>query len=447
MAGANAAVTDATRSAETLEWLADRARANRCSVTRIPFAEMDAWSFQPGTGNLVHDSGRFFAVEGIRVDDDNGPRATQPILNQPEIGILGLLTQKAGGVRRYLVQAKMEPGNVNTMQLAPTVQATRSNYMRVHGGRSTVYLEHFRGSGRGRPLVDVLQSEQGSWFLRKRNRNMVVETAGDVPDHEDFRWMTRDEIHELLSVDNLAGMDIRTVLSCLPAERPRTAPYDEFTEALRRSYDRAAPARCTPAEILSWFTEARSRCDWRVTSIPLRDVPSWTVGADEVAEEGGRRFRITGRRVVAERREVTSWAQPLLEPLSIGLAAFLARPIDGVLHVLVRARPQAGLPDLVEIGPTVQTQADEPDPADPLAAEARTENPGRVRFDTVLSEEGGRFFHARTRYRLIDVGRDFPLDVPPDHCWLTVRQLMDLVRHKHYLNVEARTLLACTHSL
>jgi oxidase EvaA len=28
-----------------------------------------------------------------------------------------------------------------------------------------------------------------------------------------------------------------------------------------------------------------------------------------------------------------------------------------------------------------------------------------------------------------------------------VRQLMDLLRHGHYLNIEARSLLACVHSL
>ncbi|MFC4048752.1 NDP-hexose 2,3-dehydratase family protein [Actinomadura syzygii] len=447
MPGAQSAATDANRSAGVREWLADRGRAIRCSVTRVPFAELDAWGFDSGTGNLVHDSGRFFAVAGVRVDDDSGLRAAQPILNQPEIGILGLLTREADGVRRYLVQAKMEPGNINTLQLAPTVQATRSNYTRVHGGRKTRYLEHFRGAGRGRPVVDVLQSEQGSWFLRKRNRNIVVEAAGDIPEHPDFRWMTRAEIDELLVLDNVVGMDIRTVLSCLPTDADDGAPRDEFTDALRRSHDRAA-ALFGRAEILSWFTEARSACDWRVAAVPLKDVPGWTAGPDELAADGGGPFRVVGARVTAGSREVASWSQPLLEPLGIGMSAFLARPIGGVLHLLARARPQAGLPDLVEMGPTVQLPTDgEPGRTAPFAAEAATEDPARVRFDTVLSEEGGRFFHAQTRYRVIDVGADFPLDVPPDFRWVTVRQLMDLVEHKHYLNIEARTLLACVHSL
>ena len=44
-----------------------------------------------------------------------------------------------------LMQAKMEPGNVNPLQLSPTVQATRSNYTQVHRGTGTRYLEYFVG--------------------------------------------------------------------------------------------------------------------------------------------------------------------------------------------------------------------------------------------------------------------------------------------------------------
>ena len=32
------------------------------------------------------------------------------------------------------MQAKVEPGNINSIQLSPTLQATRSNYTKAHGG-------------------------------------------------------------------------------------------------------------------------------------------------------------------------------------------------------------------------------------------------------------------------------------------------------------------------
>jgi oxidase EvaA len=66
---------------------------------------------------------------------------------------------------------------------------------------------------------------------------------------------------------------------------------------------------------------------------------------------------------------------------------------------------------------------------------------GRIRYDTVQSEEGGRFFNAQNRYQVIEVPADFNVDVPADYGWITLHQAMDLLQHSNYLNVQARTLL------
>ena len=176
------------RTEDVDDWLEGRRRAHRFRVDRIPFAELDGWSFEAGTGDLVHRTGRFFTVEGLRVTTSEGafPEWHQPIIRQPEVGILGILVKEFDGVPHFLLQAKMEPGNRNLLQLSPTVQATRSNYTKAHQGADVKYLEYFHGARRGRVLADVLQSEHGSWFYRKSNRNMLVEADGEVPVHEDF---------------------------------------------------------------------------------------------------------------------------------------------------------------------------------------------------------------------------------------------------------------------
>jgi dTDP-4-dehydro-6-deoxy-alpha-D-glucopyranose 2,3-dehydratase len=439
------------------EWWAGRQRDGAFDVQTIPFADLDQWNFDGATGNLAHESGRFFTVEGLRVSDAGIVVSTQPILNQPEIGLLGILAKEFNGVLHFLMQAKMEPGNVNLLQLSPTVQATRSNYTRVHRGGNTRYLEYFRGAERGQVLVDVLQSEQGAWFLGKRNRNMIVRVTDDVPEHEDFRWMTLAQIRPLLSVENLVGMDARTVLACMPlAAPPESArrPADDFTAALLRSYDRpedGGAALHTEDELLSWFTEAKTACEWQVGLIPLADVVNWSRTDDEITDDEKRDFRIVAVRVAATNREIRKWSQPLLAPRGVGVAVFLARSVAGVLHLLVQAAPQAGLRDLVEIGPTVHLPpGDDPEAraaVDPFVTPALTSDPERVRFDTVLSEEGGRFYHAQTRYRIVEVGGDFPAETPENYRWVTVRQLIELARHGHYVNIEARSLLACVHSL
>ncbi|KWX05220.1 NDP-hexose 2,3-dehydratase [Carbonactinospora thermoautotrophica] len=441
-------------------WLAERLRSNTFEVTRIPFANLDGWGFDPDTGNLVHSSGRFFSVEGVAVQRDVGPVPTwsQPILNQPDIAILGILTREIDGVLHFLMQAKPEPGNINALQISPTVQATSSNYTRVHRGGATPYVEYFTDPGRGRTVVDVLQSEQGSWFLHKRNRNMVVEVDEDVPVRGNFCWLTLGQIHRLLHVPNLVNMDTRTVLSCLPLAEPaslRPAPnvVDEgFRDALRRSVALVDEGPYgTLTGVLSWIADRKSQHRIVVRRIPLREVANWRRSPSEIYHQDGRYFSIVAVSVTASHREVRSWTQPLLAPRATGVVAFLARQIGGVAHLLVRADVRPGYLDGVELGPTVQCTPENyeglPESHRPAFLDLVQSGRCRAHYDVVQSEEGGRFYHARNRYLVVEVGEDFPETVPPDYRWLTVGQLMVLVRHSHYLNIEARTLLACLHAL
>ena len=141
------AVTDVghdLRTRDVSAWLGSRRTAHVFQVDRIPFADLDAWSFAPETGNLKHRSGRFFTVEGLHVAVEDGPvpEWEQPIISQPEIGVLGILAKKFDGVLHFLMHAKMEPGNPNLLQLSPTVQATRSNYTRQHRGAGVQFIEY-----------------------------------------------------------------------------------------------------------------------------------------------------------------------------------------------------------------------------------------------------------------------------------------------------------------
>jgi oxidase EvaA len=431
VAGAGPAV------AEVAGWLRERRAANRFAVERIGFDDLVDWSFDPGTGNLGHRSGRFFTVEGLRVTvDDPALDWHQPIIRQPEIGILGLLAKEFDGVLHFLMQAKMEPGNRNLLQLSPTVQATRSNYSKVHRGSAVRYIDYFTaGLDRSRVLADALQSEHGSWFLRKSNRNMVVEVTGDVPLHDGFCWLTLGQIGALLHEDNVINMDARTALSILPFGDP------------------SETALHTDTELLSWFTAERARHDVHATRVPLVGLPGWTRDAHTIEHRQGRYFRVVAVSVVAGSREVTSWTQPLFEPCGLGVTAFLRREFGGVAHYLVHARVEAGFVETVELGPTVQYVpenyahlggADRPLFLDLV----RDADPSAVAYDSVHSEEGGRFLNAESRYLVLDANEEqAPTEPPPGYAWVTRGQLTSLVRHNHYVNVQARTLLACLNAL
>ncbi|UUS31607.1 NDP-hexose 2,3-dehydratase family protein [Streptomyces changanensis] len=428
---------DHVRTEDVPGWLAARSRAHRFAVRRVPLDRLDGWSFTPDEGDLVHRSGRFFAVRGLAATVDEGPFGSwqQPIIHQPEVGILGILAKEFDGVLHFLLQAKMEPGNPGLLQLSPTVQATRSNYQRVHEGAGVKYLEHFTDAARGRVLADSLQSEHGSWFFRKSNRNMLVETDAEVPEDPDFRWLTLGQIGELLRHDHLVNMDARTVLACFPMAVPEPGALHSDTE------------------LLSWFTAERARHDVDVRLVPLAGVADWARDAEGIGRPDGRFFRITGVTVEAGNREVTGWSQPLLEPCGTGIAAFVFRRLGGVPHVLVHAKVEAGYLDTIELAPTVQCT---PGNWDPVRTEDRppfldlvraADERGTAHYAAEHSEEGGRFLEARIRYLFVSADEDTaPVDPPPGYRWVTVGQLNSLTAHGHYVNVQARTLLACLNS-
>jgi oxidase EvaA len=420
-------------TADVAGWLDDRLKAHRFRVDRIPLHELRDWSFQPSTGNLAHTSGRFFTVEGVRatVDENPGEQWQQPIIVQPEVGILGILAKEFDGVLHFLMQAKMEPGNSNLLQLSPTVQATRSNYTKVHQGSDVRYLDYFTRPERGRVLADVLQSEHGTWFFRKANRNMLVEVTEDVPPDDDFCWLTLGQIGELLREDNVVNMDARTILGCVTTQHDESDPRNSDTD------------------LLSWLTSERCRRLLRAELMPLRDVDGWVRTRDAIERTDGRYFRVVAASVQAGNREVTGWSQPLFEPVDQGVCAFLTHRFHGVPHVLASARVECGFVDTTELGPTVQCVSSNYRHLAPqerplfldLVLEAE---PDRILYEAVHSEEGGRFLNAESRYLFVEADdRTAQLDPPPGFCWMTPGQLTSLLRHSRYVNVQARTLLSC----
>nr|QDG00815.1 NDP-hexose 23-dehydratase [Streptomyces griseus] len=418
-------------TAQFAPWLTWRGEMNRFAVERIAFSSLEGWSFARDTGNLGHRSGRFFTVEGLEVRTHDGSVAPwrQPTIKQPEVGILGILAKEFDGVLHFLMQAKMEPGNPNLLQLSPTVQATRSNYTKVHRGADVKYIEYFTQPGRNRVLADVLQSEHGSWFYRKSNRNMLVQTDEDVPVDDEFCWLTLGQLGELLLRDNVVNMDARTVLASIPGccQDSRAVHSD--------------------IELRSWFTGERARHEITVERTPLREVSRWQRDDWSISHEEGRYFRVVALAVEASNREVGGWTQPLFEPVAKGVTAFLTRHFDGVLHVLAHARVEGGFLDTVELGPTVQytpenyahlDAADRP----PFLDLVLGADPSRIRYEAVHSEEGGRFLNAESRYLFV-AADDIGADLPAGYAWVTPGQLNSLAQHGHYVNVQARTLLAC----
>ena len=259
---------------EVLAWIARRNREVEVSVMPISFKGLKGWGFDATTGNLRHESGKFFSIVGIDVykNQDGITRWRQPIINQPEVGYLGIICKEFDGVLYFLLQAKIEPGNVNCVQLSPTLQATRSNYTCVHGGKRPAYLDYFKNAKQGQILLDQLQSEQGARFFRKRNRNIIIKIDEEIDVGEDFRWLTLGQIKYLMSCDNTVNMDTRTVLSGLRfpaiAETLCEIAPSEIGGAFFES-ERRMDGEMSIDSALHRVSELKSRYELIVDKIPL----------------------------------------------------------------------------------------------------------------------------------------------------------------------------------
>ena len=129
-------------------------------VKKKKLSDLKNWNIKEN--KIYHSSNKFFQIFGFRITTNYyyNKNWDQPLIIQNEKGILGILRRKYKGSHQYLLQAKMEPGNINKVQLSPTVQATKSNYSRVHGGKRVKYLSFFKNSSK-KNLVNSQQSEQG----------------------------------------------------------------------------------------------------------------------------------------------------------------------------------------------------------------------------------------------------------------------------------------------
>lgn len=445
---------------EMLDWLRLQNETVINNVQQIPLRELEGWSI--ANDKLCHHSGKFFSIEGIRIRTNyrNTPEWDQPIINQPEIGFLGFIVKKFNGVLHFLAQAKIEPGNLNVVQLSPTLQATRSNYTRVHQGAQPNYLEFFNGEKPVTILVDQLQSEQGARFLHKRNRNIIVEVDEnvEVPLLPNFIWVSLKQIKELLWYPNVVNMDTRTVISCIR--------YGSYTERTLHLLKILTPERRWGGgnflihsllnnenhyheleSIIHWITALKFKYEMEVQSIGLSQTRNWIYDGNTIHHEKNKYFDVIGVRCEIGNREVKTWCQPMVRSAQEGIMAFIVKKINGIYHFLVQAKLEAGNFDVVELAPTVQCltgnyRRGENEYTIPYLEDVLNAPKENVWYSCYQSEEGGRFYKEQNLNMIVEVGEEFPLEVDENYCWMTLNQMLSFVTYNNYLNIAARSLLS-----
>ena len=447
-----------------LDWLKEKNSLVNVKVTRCPINSIEGWELNEKESRIKHKSNKFFSIDGIQVYTNfgGGRNWQQPIINQPEIGFLGIITKMINGTLHFLLQAKIEPGNINQVQLSPTLQATRSNYTKVHGGDTPLYLDYFINAQPSQILVDQLQSEQGGRFLQKRNRNIIICLEEDIEVYEQFVWLTLRQIKDLMCYDNVVNMDTRSVIASA-AVGCQDSSLDIISYLLYEQNINLSKKDCkhksgllysslsknslhTIEEIICFLTSLKSSYDLEIKNIRLDKLSSWVMDEMKIYHQEGKYFKVIAVDVEIGDREVVKWSQPMVKPVQQGLCAFLAKEINGILHIAIQAKIESGNRDIVEFAPTVQSMTGDYRNSKygqlPFLNEVLNAAPENIVFDALQSEEGGRFYQDQNRYLMVMADQNLPNKLPENYIWMTLNQLQHFIKYNNFLNIQTRSLMA-----
>ena len=438
-------------------WIKDQNQKVDVRITKIRFNQLEKWMFSRETRNLKHVSGSFFSIDAVRIKTNWGEinEWEQPIINQPEIGYLGFIVKEFNGILHFLMQAKIEPGNINYVQLSPTLQATKSNYTRIHNGKAPSYLEYFTKARSEQIILDQLQSEQGARFLKKRNRNIIIKVTEEIPIIDNFIWLTLAQIKLLMYDDNLINMDTRTVISGIPFG---TLDKEEFNHLVSR-YDLSLMGKFflnslllneytynSFDDIINYITQKKCTLELEVEKISVYKIRDWHITDSCIEHTDKKYFKVIPTKVEIDSREVVSWTQPMIEPSQEGICVFVCKEINGVIHFIVQTKLEAGNFDIIEFAPTVQcltgNYRDSHSYPLPFLKYVLNVPSNQIIYDTLQSEEGGRFFREQNRNMIVLAGNEIINELPDNYIWMTLNQLQTFIKFNNYINIQARSLLA-----
>jgi oxidase EvaA len=198
-------------------------------------------------------------------------------------------------------------------------------------------------------------------------------------------------------------------------------------------------------DIISWFTNLKMYASLDVSRADLKDVASWKVDDNSVSHVSGKYFEVLGVKCKVGNREMAEWYQPIIRQREEGIIGFIVKKINGVLHLLVQAKMEAGNFDVLEMAPTVQciTGSYSNPEYSVEYLDYFLHSKGTVHYDVLQSEEGGRFYQEQNKNIVIELAEDEVVNANPNFIWMTFKQAKEFIKFNNYFNIEARSLLAC----
>jgi oxidase EvaA len=421
-----------SESEKIRKWINALKRKSFFGVKNISLEKSSEWSLKKG--KISHKSKQFFNIIGLRWVSLNGKALEQPFVDQREIGTLGFILRNKGGVNQLLVQAKVEPGNVGVIQLAPTCQATRSNTERIHGGDAPPFSNYFRPKSKN-TAYDKLQSEQGTRFFKKRNRNVLTVLSKNIFVPASHQWMNVDGFLSLLREDYLINTDSRSVLVSVPWETlVGRIPFSRFPNGFGFELLGSAGNSSKFLRIGDLKRELKSRRKKirEPKIVSLDKLRNWKIGKYGIQPKRKGKFRVRQIKIRARGREVSVWDQPIVDSSGEGKIKLICGRKEGILHFLFRASAEPGLFNKVELTPAIVVE-----PGEKHGKKDFRHPRGKIVVECRQSEEGGRFFRDKNLFQIVDIGKT--CRAPNGHFWITLKDIRELLDEEGWLTNEARS--------
>ena len=405
-----------------LKWLNKQRKKQFLNVKKIDLFKLRKWKFNKK--EIHHESKKFFKVVGVRIHSNFYKKKNwdQPIIVQNEIGILGVI--KNTKTNKYLLQAKVEPGNINRIQISPTVQATKSNYTRIHGGKNIPYLEYFRGKNKNFSL----QTEQAFRYFNKKNSNIVSYVSKKINLDDRFRWFSKKEINILLKKKNLINMDTLSVFSSFIKKKKKDFPLNN------------------KKTIAKWKNSLNKKYSLKNKIIGLNLIKNWNLSGKKIFHKTKNYFSVIGIRVKTNQREISDWDQPIIQGSKMAFAGYLIKKYNNTNHYLCRYILKPGSKESTYTCSVNTSKIDGYKRNNNLTNFQKKlifnyfiNSNGKKVYDNILSDEGGRFYQSQIRYMAYELDQKKDIKLPESYIWLSQNQVIDLVK-KQQIDIEARLL-------
>ncbi|MBT2562756.1 NDP-hexose 2,3-dehydratase family protein [Pedobacter sp. ISL-64] len=197
--------------------------------------------------------------------------------------------------------------------------------------------------------------------------------------------------------------------------------------------------------IISWFTNLKMYASLEIKECSINQTQNWSIDDLSVSHDSGKYFEVLGVKCKVGNREMSEWYQPIIRQREEGIIGFIVKKINGIYHLLIQAKLEAGNFDVLEMAPTVQciTGSYNNPEYNVVYLDYFLDKKGIVHYDTLQSEEGGRFYQEQNQNIVIEIGEDELNEIHPNYIWMTVKQAKAFIKFNNYFNIEARSLLAC----